>query len=99
MMRRKLVVDPRCSAYIEGYRTAMRQARAELAQSHFKTLTELSALRREVEELRALHIKSTEAMRQAQAAALATAQARAEHRERELTRAWSVERDLGQPVH
>jgi len=47
---RKLLYTP---GYVEGFRNALRQARAELAQQHFHHLCELADVRKELDELRA----------------------------------------------
>lgn len=71
----------------------------DLAVSHSELLTELKRLKIEVAELRAMHVKTIQAMRETYTAALARAQAHAAHRERELVRAWTGERDFGTTLH
>lgn len=46
---RRILLHPR---YIEGFRVALREARGDLHEMHYRHLCELAALRAEVAELR-----------------------------------------------
>jgi len=93
-MYRRLVVDPRHTAFIAGYQRAVHDLRGEMSAAHFSTLVELNMLRRELRELRAMHERALEAMQQAQA----RQRAHAEHRERAIARARAAERDPAMPL-
>jgi uncharacterized protein Yka (UPF0111/DUF47 family) len=59
--RRVVLYHPR---YVEGFRAALREARADLAALHFRHLCELQDLRREVDELRSIFEDVVHTLRQ-----------------------------------
>jgi len=85
---RRLLYSPQ---YVRGFANALREARSDLHDMHFKHLCELADLRRELDECRA-------ALNELRAATLARQRAEAElaglYREREIARALAAERDL-----
>jgi len=95
MSGRRLVVHPDHAAYIAGYQRAVADLRGQMNADHYETLVEINILRRELADLRQLHARALEAVRAEQD----HQRAHAEHRHRELTRAWSAERDLATPLN
>jgi hypothetical protein len=76
--------------YLQGFRNALRQARNDLRDLHWKHLYEMADLRRELDETRA-------ALNELRAATLGRQHAEAElrglYRERAIQRARAAERD------
>jgi hypothetical protein len=94
--RRVVLYHPK---YVEGFRSALREARADLHDMHFRHLCELADLRREIDTLRA----ELAHLRELRAAVLARQKAEAElaelYRERAIARARAAERDPNIPLH
>jgi len=81
--------------YIEGYRNALAEARADLQAMSFRHRCELTDLRKELDAARAEfdELKTAVFARQCAESELATL-----YRERELGRARAAERDLTRPL-
>jgi len=88
---RRLLYSPQ---YVQGFRVALREARTDLHDIHFKHLCELADLRREIAELRdVLHLLVTTLRRQADQD---VAQLRRQLETATLAR---LERDPAKPLH
>jgi hypothetical protein len=89
---RRILYHPQ---YVRGFANALREARNDLHDMHFKHLCELADLRCELDECRA-------ALNELRAATLARQHAEAElaslHRERAIARARAAERDPAVPL-
>jgi Skp family chaperone for outer membrane proteins len=89
---RKLLYSPQ---YIAGFARAYREARRDLDDMHHKHLTEMAALRRELDSARAEFEELRDAVLSRQRA---EQELTGLYRERAIQRAQAVERDPAQPL-
>jgi len=89
---RRVLYSPQ---YVRGFAVALREARADLHDMHFKHLCELADLHRELDKCRAELDALKDIVRRRVAA---EAELAALRRERELMRALSAERDPALPL-
>jgi hypothetical protein len=94
---RRVVVHPNHAAFVEGYKRAVRDLRAEMGAAHYRTLTELKRLQIEITQMHA-ELTTLRQLRAVVARQHAERELAELHRQRSLTEAWKTERDPAAPL-